>query len=116
MLRRLRRIGQRIEGGDWIFQYSRMFEASFAGFIVGATFLNRGHFDLFYQLVALVVALQILAVRFAQQPLHERLRSDELDELPPLRVAGAEPMSPGWRRAGTAPVAAGGLVRRRWGR
>lgn len=115
-LRHLRLIGKRTEGGDWIFQYSRMFEASFTGFIVGATFLNRGHFDLFYQLVALVAVFKLLALRYVRQPVHERVRFDEFDLLPPLRAPGGMQHGPGWR----APEAKSGFAladsRRRWGR
>jgi putative inorganic carbon (HCO3(-)) transporter len=113
-LRRLRLLGRRTEGGDWIFQYARMFEASFTGFICGAMFLNRGHFDLFYQLVALVACFNMLAYRFAATPAHERLLLHEDDDLPPLRVAGAPEPTPGWRpRGGTVTVPAD---RPRWGR
>ncbi len=111
---KLRKLGKRTEGGDWIFQYSRMFEASFVGFVVGASFLNRGHFDLFYQLVALVAVFQMLAYRYAAQPLNERLQYEELDELPPLRVKGANEELPGWRPDPLPPGGAGSLPR--WGR
>jgi hypothetical protein len=40
-----------------------MFEASGVGFLVGGTFLNRGHFDLIYHLLAAVTALSFLARR-----------------------------------------------------
>ena len=113
-LLKLRHLGRRTEGGDWIFQYSRMFEASFTGFIVGAMFLNRGHFDLFYQLVALVAVFQMLAYRYAAQPVHERIRYDELDELPPLRAPGTGPEQPRWRPEASAPGA--GAFSTRWGR
>lgn len=40
---------------SWIIDYATMFEASMAAFIVGSTFLNRAHFDLFYHWVALIL-------------------------------------------------------------
>ena len=45
----------------WAMNYSRMMEATTVGFSVGAFFLNRGHFDLFYHWVALVAALNLCA-------------------------------------------------------
>ena len=41
----------------WASNYARMMEATTVGFSVGAFFLNRGHFDLFYHWLALVAAL-----------------------------------------------------------
>lgn len=41
--------------------YARMMEATTVGFMVGAFFLNRGHFDLCYHWLALVAALNISA-------------------------------------------------------
>lgn len=40
---------------SWIIDYATMFEASMAAFVVGSTFLNRAHFDLFYHWVALIL-------------------------------------------------------------
>lgn len=45
----------------WAMNYSRMMEATTVGFSVGAFFLNRGHFDLFYHWLALVAALNLCA-------------------------------------------------------
>jgi probable O-glycosylation ligase (exosortase A-associated) len=48
---------------SWIINYANMFEASLAAFVVGSTFLNRAHFDLFYHGVALLIVFQVLARR-----------------------------------------------------
>ena len=40
---------------SWLISYATMFEASLLAFAVGATFLNRAHFDLFYHWVALII-------------------------------------------------------------
>ena len=40
---------------SWILNYATMFEASLTAFVVGSTFLNRAHFDLFYHFVSLVM-------------------------------------------------------------
>ena len=46
---------------QWAMNYARMMEATTVGFMVGAFFLNRGHFDLCYHWLALVAALNISA-------------------------------------------------------
>jgi len=51
---------------QWAANYARMMEATTVGFAVGAFFLNRGHFDLFYHWLALVAAL-CLCVRAGLQ-------------------------------------------------
>ncbi len=45
------------EGDDWVIPYAQAIECTFIGFLVGATFLNRAHFDLVYQLVAAAACL-----------------------------------------------------------
>lgn len=42
---------------QWATNYARLMEATTVGFLVGAFFLNRGHFDLIYHWLALVTAL-----------------------------------------------------------
>jgi len=44
---------------EWASNYARMMEATTVGFSIGAFFLNRGHFDLFYHWVALVACLSL---------------------------------------------------------
>lgn len=46
---------------EWARNYARMMEATTVGFSVGAFFLNRGHFDLWYHWLALVAALNLCA-------------------------------------------------------
>ena len=55
---------------SWIINYATMFEASLAAFCVGATFLNRAHFDLFYHWVALILVFG----RLARQEMRDELR------------------------------------------
>jgi len=45
----------------WASNYARMMEATTVGFTIGAFFLNRGHFDLFYHWLALVASLNLVA-------------------------------------------------------
>jgi len=46
---------------SWILNYAVMFEASMVAFLVGATFLNRAHFDLFYHWVAIILLFGYIA-------------------------------------------------------
>jgi O-antigen ligase len=45
----------------WAGNYARLMEATTVGFLVGAFFLNRGHFDLIYHWLALVTSLATIA-------------------------------------------------------
>ena len=96
-------------GGDWVFNYSRMLEASLAGFMVGSFFLNRGHFDLIYHVFGIITAFQILAYRWLSQPVGERegdtILSDELQPLVVGPVKQAIHTAKEWKRP-----------RPRWGR
>jgi probable O-glycosylation ligase (exosortase A-associated) len=63
LLRRVRiKALRRFETG-WILNYVRMFEASLIGFLVGAVFLNRAHFDFAYHLISIIVAFGYVAER-----------------------------------------------------
>lgn len=59
-----RRIARRARGtlDAWVVPYGRAIECSFYGFLTGAVFLNRAHFDLLYQLVAICAALPAVVV------------------------------------------------------
>jgi len=61
--RYLRRLGSQRAEFLWIRNYALMFEATTVGFLVGAFFLNRGHFDLVYHWVALTSCLLMVARR-----------------------------------------------------
>lgn len=60
-LRRTRQRCLALGGPRWIVDYSNMIEVGLLGFMFGANFLNRAHFDLMYHLVALGVALTFVA-------------------------------------------------------
>lgn len=64
--RRIYRLGRIQPELAWAGNYARMMEATTVGFIIGAFFLNRGHFDLWYHWLALVTSL-LGATRLAQQ-------------------------------------------------
>ena len=48
---------------QWVGVYARMFETMTFGFMVGAVFLNRGHFDLTHHLFSLMTCLVFIARR-----------------------------------------------------
>jgi probable O-glycosylation ligase (exosortase A-associated) len=61
MMRKVYRLGQLRPDLAWASNYARMMEATTAAFVVGAFFLNRGHFDLFYHWLALTSAVSLVA-------------------------------------------------------
>lgn len=60
---KVRRLAKRRYYTSWILNYSTMFEASLLTFMVGSTFLNRAHFDLFYHWVALILVFERLSLK-----------------------------------------------------
>jgi O-antigen ligase len=59
--RKVWRLGTRNPELAWASDYARMMEATMVGFMIGAMFLNRGHFDLVYHWLALVTCLVTIA-------------------------------------------------------
>ena len=62
---RLQRISRRRPDLWWVGNYARMMEVTTVAFMVGAFFLNRGHFDLIYHWIVLVTALAALGLHAA---------------------------------------------------
>ncbi len=86
-VRHLARAGPHMQ---WAGHYSRMLEASMVGFMVGAIFLNRGHFDLIYHFLDLVTCLSLVAYgAFREAPMREREKSGEIQLQWRPTVAGA---------------------------
>jgi len=58
----MRRLQAAVRGtaDEWIRRYSMAIETTLYGYLVGAVFLNRAHFDLMYQLVAVGVMLPVV--------------------------------------------------------
>jgi putative inorganic carbon (HCO3(-)) transporter len=56
----LRRHAARAPSTQWIVPYTHMIEVSLFGFLVSGAFLGLANFDLFYQLVAMVIILKML--------------------------------------------------------
>ncbi len=62
-LRAVRRMVRGSPGASWIANYSKALEIAIYGYMMGAMFLNRAHFDLFYHVVAMSIGLEVLARR-----------------------------------------------------
>lgn len=60
---KIRKMAARRYYSSWILNYCTLFEGSLVAFTVGATFLNRAHFDLFYQWVGLIICFGVIARR-----------------------------------------------------
>ena len=56
----LRRQSRRARSTQWIDSYAQMIQISLLGFLVSGAFLGLANFDLFYQLVAMVILLKML--------------------------------------------------------
>ncbi len=86
---KVRRMAEERYESSWIRNYAVMFEASLATFVVGSSFLNRAHFDLFYHWVALILVFGVLARREMLQ---------DVRALRPPRAAGAGRIARGFGR------------------
>lgn len=91
VLFQIRRMAMERYETSWISNYVRMFEASLVGFLVGAMFLNRAHFDFAYHVIAIVSAFGSIAYREMTSEAKYPLRA---------RAVGRVEMLPGFRRAG----------------
>jgi len=88
---RIRRLAQRRYYTSWIIDYANMFESSFVAFIIGGTFLNRAHFDLFYHYVALVVCFTRIARQEMERELsYPRRPTTMREQLVPIHRSGFE--------------------------
>lgn len=58
---RVRREARIRYNASWILNYCTMFEGTLVAFSVGAMFLNRAHFDLFYHMVAIIACFGNIA-------------------------------------------------------
>lgn len=62
-MRGLRRRARSRSPAHWVIPYTRMFEVSLAAFAVSGAFLGKAYFDLWYEIVACMVVLQVLYQR-----------------------------------------------------
>lgn len=102
---KIRKMAARRYYSSWILNYCTLFEASLVAFAVGSTFLNRAHFDLFYQWVALVICFGEIARReMAQDAQVVRAEPSSRKERGRVTVMGGRgfdrrPQLPGFRPA-----------------
>jgi putative inorganic carbon (hco3(-)) transporter len=75
----LRRHAARSPSSQWVVPYTHMIEVSLFGFLVSGAFLGLANFDLFYQLVAMVIILKILYR--ADAPVTASVHVDESEPL-----------------------------------
>jgi O-antigen ligase len=87
----------------WCRDYARMMEATTIGFMIGATFLNRGHFDLVYHWLALVTSLSLVVAAAWRRG-------------PPRDAAAPTAVVVQRRRVLAGAVAGSGKPQPRWGR
>lgn len=99
---RVRRQASRRFHASWILNYCTMFEASLATFMVGSTFLNRAHFDLFYHWVAIILCFSTIARAELRDEQRYPVRSGRRGTLVAVRKPGFEG---GAARPGLAPAA-----------
>jgi putative inorganic carbon (hco3(-)) transporter len=76
----LRRKARGWPSTQWIVSYAQMIQISLLGFLVSGAFLGLANFDLFYQLVAMVIILKILY-------------QDQAAATAPARVGESEPIA-----------------------
>jgi len=89
----VRRMARTRYYSSWIMNYATMFEASLVTFMVGATFLNRAHFDLFYQWVALIIVFGRIARAEMRDEGKHPMRAGTRGEIKNVRRTGFAPVS-----------------------
>ena len=109
---------------EWAMNYARMMEATTVGFAIGAFFLNRGHFDLWYHWLALVAALNLCANAALRRPPQlgadqsagRQQASEVVVSIPGLRSAngGRVVSASADREVASAPAPVVWRNRRRW--
>jgi probable O-glycosylation ligase (exosortase A-associated) len=76
-MHKLRRRARRRSRTHWAIPYTRMFEVSLAAFVVSGAFLGRAYFDLWYEIAACVVVVQLL---YKKELREERSQSESSQE------------------------------------
>jgi O-antigen ligase len=88
---RIRRKASRRYYSSWMLNYCTMFEASLVTFMVGATFLNRAHFDLFYHWVALIMVFGHVADKDMEDAVLHPVKEGTRGPIRSLRSPGFAP-------------------------
>ncbi|MHC4846486.1 MAG: hypothetical protein ACYTCU_10035, partial [Planctomycetota bacterium] len=66
----MRKIGRRVKNTalNWVRSYTNAIEVCLLAYMCGATFLNRAHFDMFYQVIAIATTIPlVMAVEHRRQ-------------------------------------------------
>ena len=82
LARRTRRIARGHPDLEWVAGYSHMFEIGLVGYVVSGAFLGRAYFDLYYELLACVVIMNIIVARTIAD---EKLTAEDQAEAEELR-------------------------------
>ncbi len=94
---RLRAAARRRYHASWILNYTTMFEAALCTFVVGSVFLNRAQFDLFYHMVAIILAFTTIARKEMEDPARY---PEMVDQRRILQAVPRSGFGPGTRRNG----------------
>jgi len=86
----LRRKARHVVSAQWIVPYTHMLEVSLFGFLISGAFLGFANFDLFYQLVAMVIILKILWAEQVPNILRQEGEEQEPRELQEELVPAGE--------------------------
>ena len=90
----LRRKARQTRSTQWVVPYTHMIQVSLLGFLVSGAFLGLANFDLFYQLVAMVVILKMLYRKDSETSIPVRVEEPASAEFAEeaLAVPGASSM------------------------
>ncbi len=83
-LRRLRRRARDYSQLEWVEPYTHMLEVTLLAYMISGATLGRAYFDFFYQVVAMVIILKVLAARDLQAAV-----SDSLEPVKTLEAVAA---------------------------
>jgi len=75
-LRNLRRRARSLSSAQWVVSYADMMEASLLAYMVSGAFLGLAYFDLYFELIALVIVIRILHRRDVLAASTARIRTD----------------------------------------
>lgn len=85
-LRGLRKEMKRHPELEWAEPYTHMFEVTLLAYMVNGATLGRAYFDFFYQIVALVIILKILANRELREAAEETQETQTMETLEAVAV------------------------------
>jgi len=80
-LRGLRKRASTAENLNWVVPYTHMFEVALLAYMANGATLGRAYFDLFYQIIACVIILRVLALRDCPTVVPERQPMQTLEAL-----------------------------------